>query len=209
MNVLLIHGMGRTPASMLWLRHRLRGDGHRVALFGYSPTFESLERVTARLVRRIHRLGPDSRYALIGHSLGTVLIRNALKRLGDHPPDICFFLAPPLSASKAADLCSRFWLYRAVTGEMGQLLADEAFMARLPMPDRVRIYAGTGGPQRTWLPLGTEPNDGIVTVAEASGHAPEAVQEVDAMHTFIMNDASVIVDIREQLHQVETQSGSA
>lgn len=206
MDVLLIHGMGRTPWSMLWLRHRLRADGHRVDLFGYSPTFESLERVTGRLVRRVRRMAGAGSYALVGHSLGTVLIRNALERLQDQPPEICFFLAPPVSASRAAKLCSRFWLYRAATGEMGQLLADEAFMARLPMPDPVRIYAGTGGPRRNWLPLGGEPNDGVVTLDEARADNPEAVLEVDAIHTFIMNHAAVIADIRDNLRRLEQMS---
>ncbi|GGO75468.1 hypothetical protein GCM10011348_00330 [Marinobacterium nitratireducens] len=199
MNVLLIHGMGRTPVSMLWLRHRLQADGHRVLLFGYSPTLETLEGVSGRLLRRIGQLEAGAPYALVGHSLGTVIIRNALQRLGDRPPALCFFLAPPLTASKAARRCSRWWLYRTLTGEMGQLLADEAFMAQLPMPDPVRIYAGTAGPQHDWLPLGREPNDGVVTLDEARGDVPEAVLEVDAVHTFIMNDAAVIADIRAQL----------
>ncbi|NVK40168.1 MAG: alpha/beta hydrolase [Oceanospirillaceae bacterium] len=209
MNVLLIHGMGRTPASMLWLRHRLRADGHRVGLFGYSPTFESLERVTGRLVRRVRRMAGSGAYALVGHSLGTVLIRNALEDLQDQPPEACFFLAPPVTASQAAKLCSRFWLFRAATGEMGQLLANDDFMRQLPMPDPVHIYAGTGGPRRDWLPLGDVPNDGIVTLAEACGRVPEAAREVDAMHTFIMNNAQVIADIRRQLSRLEGKTEPA
>lgn len=203
MQVILIHGMGRTPLSMLRLRQRLRADGHRARLFGYSPTFERLEQVTDRLVRRLRELSPDEPYALVGHSLGTVIIRNALTRLAEHPPAACFFLAPPLTASRAARHFSKYRLYRLLTGEMGQCLADEAFMDGLPLPDKLRVYAGTAGPRHPRLPFGDEANDGLVTLSEASGEAVTAVKQVDALHTFIMNSSEVIADILEQLRALE------
>jgi len=111
MDVVLIHGMGRTPLSMLRLRHRLRRAGHRAILFGYSPTFETLDGATTRLVGRIERRTAGD-YALVGHSLGSVIIRNALGRLRERPPVACCFLAPPMVACKAA----RFFLDFGYTG---------------------------------------------------------------------------------------------
>ncbi len=55
MDMVLVHGMGRTPLSMMRLRRRLRRAGHHPVLFGYSPTFESLQGATARLVKLIER----------------------------------------------------------------------------------------------------------------------------------------------------------
>jgi hypothetical protein len=55
MDMVLIHGMGRTPLSMMRLRRRLRRAGHHPVLFGYAPTFESLQGATARLVKLIER----------------------------------------------------------------------------------------------------------------------------------------------------------
>ena len=53
---------------------------------------------------------------------------------------------------------------------MGQLLADKPFMLQLPLPPvPTRIYAGVGGPRASWLPFGTEANDGILSVPEATG----------------------------------------
>jgi hypothetical protein len=195
MDVVLIHGMGRTPLSMLRLRHRLRRAGHRPILFGYSPTFETLEGATARLVKKIGRQVTGD-YALIGHSLGSVIIRNALGRLQNRPPAACCFLAPPMVACKAARFFTRYWLYRGVMGEMGQLLADEGFMSRLPLPAvPTRVYAGTGGPRASWLPFGMAPNDVILSVAEATGRFDGKVVEVPAIHTFIMHSKTVAADI--------------
>ena len=196
MDLVLIHGMGRTPLSMLRLRRRLRRAGHRPILFGYSPTLETLQGATTRLVKLIDRRVGSGDYALVGHSLGTVIIRTALGQLENRMPAACFFLAPPLLACKAARFFSRFRLYRLLMGEMGQLLADEAFMRQLPMPAvPTRIYAGVGGPRAAWLPFGMDANDGILSVSEATGPFAGDVVEVPSIHTFIMHSKRVAADI--------------
>lgn len=204
MDLILIHGLGRTPLSLLRLRRHLRRAGHRALLFGYSPTFETLQGATARLLRRVeHRIG-GRRYALVGHSLGTVLIRHALRGLASHPPAACFFLAPPLVACRAAKFFTRFRAFRLATGEMGRLLADDAFMEDLPMPPGpLRIYAGTAGPRAAWLPFGDAPNDGILSVAEATRDRQAQVLQVPALHTFIMNAPQVRADILATLARLE------
>lgn len=199
MHIILIHGMGRTPTSMLLLRHRLRKAGHHVSLFGYSPTFESLEHVTQRLVHAIHKKTAAQPYALVGHSLGSAIIRNALPRLAHHAPCACFFLAPPMVACKAAKFFSRFRLYRWLTGEMGQLLAHDGFMQQLPVPDNTKIYAGISGPRASWLPFGDDENDFILSLAEACGTDGTEVMKVRANHTFIMNSKIVADDLIRSL----------
>jgi hypothetical protein len=200
MDVVLIHGMGRTPLSMMRLHRRLRRAGHTPILFGYSPTFETLQGASERLVRRIERRADISHYAVVGHSLGTVLIRSALGRLENRMPAACFFLAPPMVACKAAKYFSRFWSYKVMTGEMGRLLAADEFMRNLPMPPTlVRIYAGVAGPRASWLPFGMEPNDGILSVSEAGGECPATVVTTPSLHTFIMNSAPVFDDIASTL----------
>src|SRR5512143_913766 len=204
MDLVLIHGMGRTPLSMLRLRRRLRRAGHHPILFGYSPTFETLQGATTRLVDLIARRVDAERYALVGHSLGTVLIRTALDQLDDHMPAACFFLAPPMLACKAAKFFSRFWPYQAATGEMGRLLAVDEFMRGLPMPPTfVRIYAGTGGPRAAWLPFGMEENDGILSVSEATGDYGATAIRVRSLHTFIMNSAQVCNDMVRSLAMLD------
>jgi len=200
MDVILIHGMGRTPVSMLRLRRHLRHAGHHPILFGYSPTFETLQGATGRLVRLIEHRVDIARYALVGHSLGTVIIRSALGQLENRMPAACFFLAPPMVACKAAKFFSRFWPYKVLAGEMGQLLAVDMFMQRLPMPPTfTRIYAGTGGPRTRWFPFGMEANDLILSVAEATGGFKAQSVEVPALHTFIMHSPQVYDDIIRSL----------
>ena len=200
MNIVLIHGMGRTPLSMLMLSQRLRKEGHSTRLFGYSPTLESFEPCQQRLIHFIQRVSATGPYALIGHSLGCVLIRSVLTHLQEQPPAACFFLAPPSQACKAAKFFADNPLYRLLMGEMGQLLANEPFMEALPIPTMpTRVYAGTGGPIGKLSPFGDIPNDGILTVEEVQGALPNPVILMPSAHTFIMYSRQVADDIAHAL----------
>ena len=53
--VILIHGLGRSPASMAILGNRLEGDGYRVMRFGYPSTTEPLDALVANLQAEVER----------------------------------------------------------------------------------------------------------------------------------------------------------
>lgn len=181
---------------MARLRRRLRRAGHTPVLFGYVPAFETLQGAVERLVKLIDRRVGTGNYALVGHSLGTVIIRAALGQLENRAPSACLFLAPPMVACRAARFFSRFRLYRLLTGEMGQLLALESFMLPLPMPSMpTRIYAGVGCPRAPWLPFGMEASDCILGLSEATGRFEAKSLKVPCTHTFIMNSKQVFDDM--------------
>jgi len=181
---------------MLLLAARLRARGLRPVLFGYSATFETFAGCTDRLCRFIDRHAEQSPFVVVGHSLGTVLLRAVYPRLR-RGPEACFFLAPPAQACRAARTLAPNRVFRFVAGEMGQLLANPDFMATLPVPGcRTLVYAGTGGPVGRWSPFGSEPNDGILSVKETSIPGI-SVMTVRKLHTFIMNATAIANDIAE------------
>lgn len=198
---ILVHGMGRSPISMMFLAARLYKGGLSPSLFGYSATFERWEPCQKRLTRYIDCRAADSPYILVGHSLGCVLIRSVLLHLA-RPPAACFFLAPPAKACRAARYFAPRRLYRCVTGEMGQRLADPGFMDTLPLPSMpAKIYAGTGGWRGRWAPLGDTPNDGMLMTSETN-ISSIPVQEIHTIHPYIMNAKEVVCDILRMTHEV-------
>ena len=204
LDIILIHGMGRTPLSMGVLFYRLHKAGFKPSLFGYSPTFESFSACTARLVKHIGKTTGNRRYALVGHSLGTVLIRGSLPALEARPPLACFFLAPPSRACLAARFFAGNPLYKLLMGEMGQQLANENFMAALPKPlPNTWIYAGTKGLRGRFSPFGGEANDGILTVTETQAGPETPVMLIPAMHAFIMNSPQVADGIINTLARLQ------
>ena len=193
MRVFLIHGMGRTSVSLALLASRLRRAGHTTSSYGYFVTRDPLDVIAARFVAHIERAGgTDAPFAVVGHSLGTIVTRMALARLPGLTRVV--MLAPPNQPPALARLLQANPIFRALTRDAGRRLADAAgFYGSLPVPQvPTLIVAGTGGPRFARSPWQGGDNDGIVGVDETrlEGPAIEHVQ-VDAVHTLIMNSAEV------------------
>ena len=161
MQVLLIHGLARTPLSLLGLARDLRRAGHRTELVAYSGALESFPRIIAR-VR--HRLGMAAArgapYAVVGHSLGGLIVRAALDPWpADRPlPRHVVMLGTPSRVPRLARRLHRGWPYRLVNGVCGQLLAEPVFFARLPRPAvPTTVIAGTKSWPRALSPFGVRP----------------------------------------------------
>jgi pimeloyl-ACP methyl ester carboxylesterase len=201
-HAVLIHGMGRTPASMLVLAARLRRGGLSTSLFGYSATFENFTPCVARLAKHIRRHVDDTTpFILVSHSLGAVLARTVIPVL-PRAPLACVFLAPPTVACRIARAVAPRRVYRAVAGQMGQLLSEPAFMQSLPpVTVPTTIVAGDDGPRGRWSPFGEASNDGILTVDETRLEGATHLT-VPAWHTFIMNRADVSRIILDRARQL-------
>ena len=204
--VFLIHGMGRSTLSLLVMKWRLEGLGHRVTLFGYMVTFQGFHQIVDRFVERVKETvaedaetgGPPS-YAVVSHSLGGVITRAASPRL---PPGFEAFvmLAPPNHPPAMVRLLGENPLFRALTQDAGKKLGDDAFYRNLPVPDvPTRIIAGNRGIGPTGLPpFKGKPNDGIVAVEETRLEGIDH-QVVPAIHSFLMNRRDVFEAVTELL----------
>ena len=191
--VLLVHGLWRTPLSFLPLVYRLRAWGHRPEQFGYAAVAERYDAIVDRLARRLDRVAAGGEpYAVIGHSLGGVLLRSALPRLGGPLPDHLVMLGTPNRPPLLARRLGVRWVYRRLMGDCGVNLSREAFYASLPPPVvPYTIVAGTAGPRGRWSPFGDELNDGIVAVSETRVRDDDVAALLPVTHTFMMNDRRV------------------
>jgi hypothetical protein len=195
--VLLVHGLWRTPLSLRPLARALRGWGHDPELFGYAAAVERYGTIVGRLRRRIERLAAAGDYALVSHSLGAVLAREALARIRGRRPLQVVMLAPPNQPPRMAAAVVRLPPFRWLLGECGANLAQSEFYDALPpLRDRHSTIAGTAGPRRRFLPLGMAANDGLVTVEETRLGPDDPVLTLPAGHTFIMRHPEVQAIIR-------------
>ena len=189
----LVHGMGRSPRSLLLLAMRLERAGIHTSRFGYSVLSHDLDEIAERFRRHVHERATGS-YAIVGHSLGNVIARMASPRL---PPGLTHLamLAPPNRPPRLALALEKHPLYRVLTRDAGQRLANAAFYESLPVPAvPTLVFAGTVGPRARWLPFAGAASDGVVAVDET--HLPGAEhREVPVIHTLIMNDARVASEI--------------
>ena len=188
--------MGRSPTSFAFLAHKLRQAGHRVSLFGYAVRNASLDNIADRFVTHVRAvLEADDReaprYAIVGHSLGNVITRMA----SPHLPkgfDRFAMLAPPNRPPLLARRLRDLGVFKAMTGDAGQRLADPEFFEKLPQPEvATLILAGDAAKYISVLPFDGAPADGIVSVEETRLD-PTPHHIVPAWHTFIMNHPEVV-----------------
>lgn len=204
MRVLLVHGLGRTPASLAVLAMRLRAHGHEMAMFGYLPLAQSFDSIVDRLRTRMQMQADRGPYAVVTHSLGGVLARAALQDVG-RPPEHLVMIAPPNQPPRLARWAVRLKPFTWYTRDSGARLADGDFYDRLPPPSvPYTIIAGTRGVRVG--PLGDEPNDGIVAVSETRVTPHDAVETVPGTHTFLMNRRDVAELVARALETQENTS---
>jgi hypothetical protein len=197
LQVLLVHGLGRTPLSFRTLGRSLRSWGFAPECFGYLAAAERYDRVVGRLARRIDRVAGAGEYALVTHSLGALLARDALARVRCRLPRRVVMLAPPNRLPRMAAVLHRVPPYRWLLGECGTRLASAEFFSGLPsLTVPYTIIAGSAGPRWKWLPLAGTVNDGIVALDETRLRTDDVVLAVPAGHTFIMRHPEVQAMIR-------------
>ena len=101
-------------------------------------------------------------------------------------------LGTPNRPPRLADLASRWAAFRWAARDCGRFLASPFTIPAIPAP-RVpyTLIAGTAGPCGRLSPFGTEPNDGIVAVAETRIRADDEPRLLPVWHSFLMDDTRV------------------
>jgi pimeloyl-ACP methyl ester carboxylesterase len=205
MQVLFVHGMGRSSLSWLPTLARFRAHGLAVHTFSYNVSLADFSQIVRRLVKRISLLAQRGEYVVVGHSLGGVLIRAALAQgpANMRLPNSLFLLGSPVLPSHLARRLRNNKLYRGITRDSGQLLGSARRMRAIPAP-KVRSVAilGTHGVHGRWSPFGEEDNDGIVAVSEASAPWLDEILRVPVIHTLLPSSRAVaelmLARIRQQ-----------
>jgi pimeloyl-ACP methyl ester carboxylesterase len=183
--VVLIHGLGRSSASMAALAHRLRRRGFAVDLIDYPSRQLDLQGAIAEVERRIGAAPAH----LVGHSLGGV-IALAIKRRGKAQIGRVVQIGSPNLGSGLAErvreaAVGRWWL-----GPVLDELAERD--QRGPRDPDVAAIAGTGGERWATRHYGLRgPNDGKVSVRSAWGRIASHRAAVGAGHTLLPLSAEV------------------
>ena len=102
MQILFVHGMGATPFDCFPNLLRLRRLGYKTSSFSYFSSFQDLDSIKNRLLSRLAEAASEGDYALIGHSLGGILVRDILMKLPaeiDRPKHL-FLLGSPMIATR-------------------------------------------------------------------------------------------------------------
>lgn len=195
--VLLVHGIWNARHWLAPFAMRLRREGLAPELFGYDSVWRDPEKAGDRLIARLRRSPVE---LLVGHSLGGLVILEALRRAPDLPVRRVVCLGSPLCGSGVATAIGH---HRAplslVLGRSRGLL--ETGCAPWSGPAAVGMVAGNvargvGG----WFARMEGESDGTVSVAETRlpGLADHCI--VPASHSGLVLSADAARQTARFLH---------
>lgn len=163
--VVLVHGLWLHGAAFAVQRRWLRQRGFSVSTFSYPSVRRGLEANSQGLARYVAQLAAGS-IALVGHSLGGLIVLDMLARHPDARIRRVVLMGVPCAGSHCADTLLRVPLLSAI---VGRSLADAARQGSWAVPAGVEVgvLAGRRGVGLGRLVPGLpRPNDGTVSVAE-------------------------------------------
>lgn len=188
--VVLVHGLGRSRASMAVLAQRLEWAGYGVVTVGYRSLSAPFVEQVATVRTAVERCCSESpRIHFVGHSLGGLVIRGYLAETPPEQLGRVVLLAPPNQGSLFIDWLDEIPVATEVLGPVGSALGTDTtdIPATLPPPDfEMGIIAGT----RSIHPIGhlaiPGPDDGIVSVEQTRVEGVPIIV-LPRSHAFIMS----------------------
>jgi len=197
--VVLVHGLGRSAHSLDALATDLRTEGYEVVTFRYASTRGTIAQHGAALNRVLNGLKGSTRVSFVTHSLGAIVLRQALNTSAPWRVRMALgravLLAPPNQGSQAARTLSGNILADRVFGPALTELADPDLGSRLPLSTPFAIVAGTNDS----MPFVDGVNDSVVSVEETKLNGSAKHLTVAASHTFIMDDKDAIAFAKDFL----------
>ncbi|HYO79120.1 MAG TPA: alpha/beta fold hydrolase [Thermoanaerobaculia bacterium] len=184
--VVLLHGLGRTHASMTPLAIAARCRGYRVINWRYrSNRLTIAENASAFAHKVAPRLASASRVHFVTHSLGGIIVRQFL---AEHTlPNLgrVVMLAPPNGGSEVADVMQNWLTPVKPLRELGTGAASVP-CALPPAQFPVGVIAGS----RSHSPLFSRwmndvPNDGVVSVERTRLAGMKDFVVLHRTHTFL------------------------
>ena len=212
--VVLLHGLGRSRSSMRRLGRALEREGYSVARVSYASTRRSIEEHADRLTRLLDGLEGVESVSFVTHSLGGMVVREAL---GREPAasdwrarmevrGLCM-IGPP---STGSTLALRLGVLPPVRWLLGPSLDDltPSGAADVPAPPcRAAIIAGGSPSARGYDPLVPGDDDGVVGVDEARLEGVDDFLRVRGLHTFLMDRPAVVEAVARFLAGGRVDSG--
>ena len=200
-SVVLLHGLGRSAASMRPLARQLAAAGYQVWNEGYPSRSAKVEVLAERYVGAALsacRERGAGRVHFVTHSLGGILVRQYLHAHAVSEVGRIVMLSPPNAGSEVAERlrgCAPVrWILGPAAAQLGT--GADSLPRRLgAAPAECGIITGSVSLDpwfRMWLP---SPHDGKVSVESARLAGMRDFVVVPAAHALIMRHGDVITEV--------------
>lgn len=192
--VALLHGLGRSSASLFLLEARLRRAGFATVNRSYPSRARSFDDLAAAAPAALFDEAESRPVHFVTHSLGGLLVR-AWVAAGPRPGlGRVVMLGPPHQGSVLIDRLRRVPGFEAVVGPAGLALGPDGAPATIDdVAGRAEIgvIAGDRSLNPIFSALIGEPNDGKVAVSATKFEGMTDHIVLPVSHSFMMNSPAV------------------
>ena len=206
--VILLHALGRTPASMSLMAAHLRKENYIVINQYYPTTRKSIsvlaENNVPEMVNQCQQHQP-SKINFVTHSIGGIVLRHYLQN--NQPVNLgrVVMLAPPNHGSKLADLLHNNWFFKQIIGPAGQELTTKKSTTLACLNKRITYPLGIIAGNYSFNPLMKfffhEENDGKVPVSSTRLAGMKDFIVLPVSHAFMTHNKLVMLEVDSFLHQ--------
>ena len=194
--VILLHGLGRTAASMLVPELALRKAGYDTVALSYPAQSAGIDALAADAVERsLARCNSENPVHFVTHSMGGIILRSYLQDGEISGLGRVVMLAPPNHGSELVDRLDTLEAFEWLNGPAGpQMSTDpDSYVNQLePVEAEIGIVAGN----QSYNPISSDmlPGEDDGTVSVASTRLVEMSDHIilPVTHSFLMNNPEVI-----------------